>query len=184
MKRLAYIAMMLLVSGCATQAVIEHRNVIADVSQLHTWSAQGRMGITGVPQPGSGSFRWRQHDAISEINLHGPLGVGAVSVKLDHTLHITLSNGLHYDSDDAETELTARLGTHVPVQQLKYWLRGIPAPGASLWMDDTHKVLQQDGWIIEYNDSMIVDSLQLPRKITATHDGTRIRVVIEEWTLQ
>jgi len=176
--------MMLLASGCATQKIIDHRNVATDVSQLHTWSVQGRMGITGVPQAGSGSFKWQQLDANTQIHMHGPLGAGAVSVILDRSLHITTSNGAHFDGDDAITELAARLGTPIPFQQLKYWLRGIPAPGNFQWEQTTNKVLQQDGWRIEYSESMVVDSLSLPRKITATHDDVRIRIVVAEWSLQ
>ena len=157
---------------------------VMDVSQLHDWSMQGRMGITGVPQVGSGNFSWQQHDSTSQVNLHGPLGVGAVSLLLNDALHLTLANGVHYDGDEALSELEARLGTAVPVRQLSYWLRGLAAPGEHQWMDETHKVLQQDGWRIQYDDSMNVGSLQLPRKITATQNEVRIRVVIDEWKLQ
>ena len=142
------------------------------------------MGITGVPQSGSGSFSWQQHDEVSRVNLHGPLGTGAVSLVLDNALHVTLSNGVRYDADDALRELESKLGTAVPVRQLSYWLRGLAAPGEHQWSDDEKKSLQQDGWNIEYGDSMSAGTLQLPRKITAVHDAVRIRVVIEEWKLQ
>ncbi|MES1195974.1 MAG: lipoprotein insertase outer membrane protein LolB [Steroidobacter sp.] len=183
MKRLACIAMILFIGGCAIQKTREQHAVVNDASQLHVWSAQGRMGISGVPQAGSGSFNWQQHDQVSQLSLHGPLGTGAVSLLLDDTLHITLSNGAHYDSDAALQEMELRLGTAVPVRQLSYWLRGLAAPGEYQWTDGK-KTLQQDGWNIEYSDSMTVEALQLPRKITATHDAVRIRVVIEEWKLR
>lgn len=185
MKRIAYIAMILFISGCATQQAHKTNSMaVSDAAQLHDWSVQGRMGITGVPQAGSGNFSWQQHNDTSQVNLHGPLGVGAVSMLLDDTLHVTFSNGAHYDSDDALSELETRLGTTVPVRQLGYWLRGLAAPGEYQWSNESNKVLQQDGWRIEYDDSMNVDALQLPKKITATHDEVRIRVVIDEWKLQ
>ena len=182
-KRLACMAMMLCISGCATHQVIEKHEAVTDVSQLTAWSAQGRMGITGVPQAGSASFNWQQLDATSQINLHGPLGVGAISLLMDDTLHITLSNGTHYDAEAALHELELRLGAAVPIKQLRFWLRGQAGPGDYQWIDE-NKVLQQDGWRIEYIDSMQVDAIQLPKKITATHDAVRIRVVVEEWRLR
>jgi outer membrane lipoprotein LolB len=177
-------AIMLCIGGCATHQVDGKHEAVTDVSQLTAWSAQGRMGITGVPQAGSASFNWQQHDDVSQINLHGPLGVGAISLLLDDGLHITLGNGTHYDADAALRELELRMGAAVPIKQLCYWLRGEPAPGDYQWMNDANKVLQQDGWRIEYNESTMVNALQLPKKITATHDEVRIRVVIEEWKLR
>lgn len=191
MRRLILVCVLVLMSGCATRQTHEHASNITDPSLLRVWSAQGRMGITGVPQSGSGSFNWSQRDDVSQLNMHGPLGVGAISMRLDSSAHITLANGTHYNGDDALIELAARLGVSVPLQQLKFWLRGVPAPGEFQWLDDvgmnrsnSNKILQQDGWRIQYDDSILVDALQLPRKITATQNAVRIRVVIEEWKLQ
>ncbi len=180
-----YIAVsLLLLCGCVTQPATKPRSAINNIAMMRDWSAQGRMGIVGIAQSGSGRFIWQQHGDVSQVNLHGPLGAGAVSVTLSDVLHLTLSNGVHYDADDALRELEARLGAAVPVKQLSYWLRGIPAPGEFAWNNDGNKVLQQDGWRVEYSDSMQIDQLVLPRKITATHDQVRIRVVIEEWQLR
>jgi outer membrane lipoprotein LolB len=175
---------MLCVSGCITHPVVNKPIAATDVSQLHAWSAQGRMGITGVPQAGSASFNWRQRDETAQINLHGPLGVGAISLVMDDALHITLGNGTHYDAQAALRELELRLGTAVPLKQLRYWLCVQAGPGNYQWISNGNKVLQQGGWRVEYNELMTVDTLQLPKKITATHDQVRIRVVIEEWKLQ
>lgn len=174
----------LTMAGCATHSVQHVSTGYTDPSQLHHWSAQGRMGITGVPQGGSGNFSWQQRDAVSDVNLRGPLGMGAISITLDDTLHITTANGVRYDADAALNELEVRLGTSVPVKQLSFWLRGIPANGKYQWFnDDGKKILQQDGWRIEYADSIPMGALQLPKKITATQGAVRIRTVIEEWKL-
>jgi len=179
------LAIALIIAGCVTHSVQPVSTEYTDPSQLHHWSAQGRMGITGVPQGGSGNFSWQQRDAVSDVSLRGPLGMGAISITLDDTLHITTANGARYDADAAPNELEARLGTSVPVKQLSFWLRGIPASGKYQWFnDDDKKVLQQDGWRIEYTDSIPMGALQLPKKITATKGAVRIRAVIEEWNLE
>lgn len=182
MKKLVLVAVLFL-GGCVTQPPHETPSA-HEVSQLHHWLAQGRIGITGVARSGSGNFRWQQQGKVSQVNMHGPLGAGSISVLFDDTLHITLSNGAHYDADAALDVLSAQLGAPIPVKQMSYWLRGIPAPGDYQWVEGADKVLQQSGWRIEYGEAMTVDGLQLPRKISATHDQARIRVVINEWTLQ
>jgi outer membrane lipoprotein LolB len=178
------LAFALTIAGCATHPVSTVGTGFTDPSQLQHWSAQGRMGITGVSQGGSGNFSWQQRDDVSNVNLRGPLGAGSIAITLDNTLHVTTANGVRYDADAALNELETRLGTPVPVRQLSYWLRGIPAKGDYQWLNDAEKkVLQQDGWLIEYAESMFIGTLQLPKKITATHGAVRIRAVIEEWTL-
>lgn len=182
MKKFAFVFLLLL-GGCVTQKPGEISPPVSDVSQLQHWSAVGRIGITGVAQPGSGAFRWRQQNDVSQINLHGPLGTGSVNVLLNDSLHLTLGNGAHYDGEAALDVLSAQLGTAIPVRQMSYWLRGIPAPGEYRWLD-VNKVLQQNGWHIEYGELETVDGLPLPKKITAISDEVRIRVVITQWQLQ
>jgi len=187
MKYGATLAALLLIAGCTTTPKQSVTEPVTDATQLRDWYAQGRMGVSGVAQAGSGSFSWQQHGEVSQVNLHGPLGAGAVSLLLDTALHVTFSNGIRYDADDALRELELRLGAAVPVKQLSYWLRGVPAPGDYQWREDGKdgkRSLQQDNWTIEYDDSVQVEVIQLPRKITATHDAARIRVVIESWKLQ
>jgi len=184
-KYFVWLVAALMVTGCAIHSTKSISSAVSDPSELNNWSAQGRMGIAGVPQGGSGSFSWQQHGAVSSVNLHGPLGAGAISIRLDDSLHITTANGSRYDADAALNELESRLGIAVPVRQLSYWLRGIPAVGQYQWINDgDKKVLQQDGWRIEYADEMQFGALQLPKKITATQGPVRIRAVIEEWKLR
>ncbi|MES1191686.1 MAG: lipoprotein insertase outer membrane protein LolB [Steroidobacter sp.] len=178
------LVVLLLLGGCVTQPPRETIHDIKDVSQLRDWSAQGRIGITGVAQAGSGAFAWQQKNSISQVHLHGPLNTGSVYVLLDDTLHLTLGNGEHYDADAALDVLSAQLGTAIPVRQMSYWLRGVPAPGAYQWSSAGGRVLQQDGWHIEYGDTVDVNGLLLPKRITATRDAVRIRVVISQWQLQ
>lgn len=181
----------LILSGCVTREVrIEGPAAVQSASELRQWSLQGRMAVASSVQSGSGSFTWTQRDADSTVQLRGPVGVGSLMLSLQNEVpHITTSDGQQYDAQEALSELQARLGAPIPIAQLRYWLRGLPAPGKYQWLSSTPKVLQQDGWRIEYNEMAQHGALQLPTRLSATQvDASgaelRIRVVIEHWQLQ
>jgi len=185
----SYAALML--GGCITREVrIEGPTAVQSAIELRQWSAQGRIAVVSNVQSGSGSFTWTQHDADSTVQLRGPVGVGSFMLSLQNEVpHITTSDGQQYDAQQALSELQARFGAAIPITQLRYWLRGVPAPGEYQWLSSATKVLQQDGWRIEYNESAQHGMLQLPTRLNATQvdsSGTelRIRVVIEHWQLQ
>jgi len=181
MKYGAWLAVMLLMTGCTIHPA---KPVSERILNGERWSAQGRIGITGVAQSGTASFRWNQQGEVSRIQLRGPVGIGSMSIVADDSLHITSSNGTHYDADAALTELEMRLGVAVPVKQMRYWLRGMPAPGEYQWLSqhiDHQSVLQQDGWSIALGFNTY--ETQLPEKIMIAHQQIHIKIVIQNWDL-
>lgn len=182
---------LLLLSACATrEARIAGAELVRSADEVLNWSARGRMAVSGGAQAGSGAFTWTQHNADSVVQLRGPVGVGSLQLSLQNEVpHIVTGDGQQYDAEQALNELQARLGAAIPLTQLRYWLRALPAPGAYQWLAGATKVLQQDGWRIEYQEFAQQGSLQLPTRLSAIqHDANggelRIRVVIEHWQLQ
>jgi outer membrane lipoprotein LolB len=194
LKRVAVCSLLLaavMLTACATrESRIEGASTVQSASELHDWSAQGRMAVVSSSQSGSGSFNWMQHNADSTVQLRGPVGVGSLQLSLQNEVpHIIASDGMHYDADAALSELQARLGAPIPISQLRYWLRALPAPGDYQWLSTPNKVLQQAGWRIEYGELLKQGNVQLPMRLNATQvDASggelRIRVVIERWRLQ
>jgi outer membrane lipoprotein LolB len=186
MRRVIFIGLLLIASGCATQRAVPINDSLHFPSE--SWSAQGRIGITGVPQSGSASFDWTQRGDVSHLQLRGPIGMGSMTIDIDDSIHVTTSNGAHYDAENALKELESRLGVAMPVKQMRYWLRGMAAPGSGEWQpktpDGNHAILDQDGWHIEFElnaQSSGASQIQLPRKINASHEQIRIKVVVQGW---
>lgn len=184
------LVLLLMLSACATrESRIEGVSAAHSASELQRWTAQGRIAVIGVNQSGSGSFMWIQHDADATVQLRGPVGVGSLQLSLQgEVLHVVSSDGTHYDADAALNELQARLGTPLPISQLRYWLRLLPAPGEYQWLSGPGKILQQAGWRIEYGELISQGTVQLPTRLNATQltdaGELRIRVAIEHWQLQ
>ena len=78
-----------------------------------------------------------------------------------------------------------RVGWEVPVRALSYWVRGVVAPNGNARTRRDREgrlaLIRQDRWVVEYGGYLEVEGLSLPRKITATRDGNRVRLLIKQW---
>lgn len=176
---------LLALSACVTQQRINGPAIVRDANELSAWTAMGRIGVSGAAQSGSGGFTWRQQTESSDVQLRGPVGVGALQIKLQGAqLSIQSSDGAQYDADQAIAELETRLGAPVPVAQLRYWLVGIAAPNMQYqWSDGGNKTLEQNGWRIVYTEWAQRGELRLPVRFTLSRDQLRIVIVVQSWQL-
>ncbi len=78
-----------------------------------------------------------------------------------------------------------------PVSGLRYWIRGIPAPGGNArllgWNEQgrLHR-LEQDGWRVEMRNYRDVGDYRLPGKVfikRGEEDPVDVRLVIRQWGL-
>ena len=189
-RRVALLTLLLL-SGCATspgpadtQAAelrwMQHRESLATVLGFEL---QGRLADS---QGRSGELHWRQHaDDRFELQLRGPFGVGAIAIEGDAAgVWARTRDGSEFTTDP-EGWMQRRLGWHLPLQGMRAWALGVPAPGPAdrlVFDDDGHLLmLQQDGWTLRYDGYQDVGHLELPRKLEAQSDAIRLRLVIDSW---
>jgi outer membrane lipoprotein LolB len=155
-----------------------------DLATLATWQATGRMAVAASGSGGSGSFDWRQQGNESRIRLQGPVGIGGMQLTLDGDAVQLESGGRSLSSQAAWAELEARLGAPVPARNLRYWMLGLPAPGPSQWRSEAStRTLEQDGWVIVYEKTIEQSGAVLPARLTATNGTSRVRLVIDHWSL-
>ena len=99
----------------------------------------------------------------------------------------TASNGVTLQGSAASDALTASLGFSPPFSSLHYWVLGASDPGSSAQptLDTQQRLqhLQQDGWSIDYEDYAQVQQQWLPRRVTLTRAGLRLRLVVNSWQL-
>ena len=176
----------LLVSGCVTSpSSSEGPSEPVDLATLGQWRASGRMAVAADGNGGSGSFDWAQQGERTIIRMQGPVGIGGMQLMLDgNTVQLDASDGQRLEADAAWRELEARLGAPVPAKSLRYWLLGIPAPGEFRWLSqEAPATLEQQGWQIVYERTTTQSGAQLPTRLTATNGSSRVRLVIDRWSL-
>jgi outer membrane lipoprotein LolB len=180
-----------MLAGCAHQPTRPSGPIPADLAQLDRWHARGRIAVSGAENGGSGSFDWEQQRDFANVDIHGPIGIGSVNLKLrgdaaHPRVELRSSKGESFAGDAAWRELEARLGAPVPAGYLRYWMLGLPAPGEHRWIAQDPQgsaTLEQSGWQIEYQQYSDDPGARVPVRIRALSGAARVRIVIDRWRL-
>ena len=159
-----------------------HRETLAE---LETWALQGRVA-TGQLLGWTGNLNWRQNGEDFDVRLSGPMGAGGfrASGTLDRVVIRTGDRRMVTTEPDALVERT--LGWTFPLEPLRYWGRGLPAPGdydrISVDAQGRMVALEQDGWKIAFPEYAEPDGAPaLPERIVLDNGETRIRLVVDRW---
>lgn len=187
---LAALALALLLTGCAATPVgSPPESRTADPEQLTQWLAKGRIALAAHGEGGSGSFVWQQRSERTELAVRGPLGAGGLALVTDGTT-IELSDGAGQplNGEAARAELERRLGVRLPVAELRYWILGVPAPdrpGSGPVQTNSGPLpgFVQGGWVVSYEELRSQAGWSLPTRLTATTNGARVRIVVDDWIL-
>lgn len=192
MKPLIALSLAVLLAGCAATPSTPPPNDpqlawerhAERLRQLNHWQLRGRLAIQSEGEGWQLSMEWRQAADDYDIRLRGPLGQGAVRLQGNEFV-VVLDDGSGRTTLDSSPEqlLERQLGWPVPVTSLRYWVTGLPAPG-----DERHRLdaygrlasLEQADWSLRIDD---YQAQQLPRKLTATRNGTTVKLIISEWRL-
>ncbi len=193
-----------LLSACVTQAPLaplppgERDAALASQDARETllsahpqWHLEGRVGLSNGQRGGSGRIEWQQDDAAYVVALSAPITrqswriVGnAASARLEGL------KGGPRTGHDASTLLREATGWDIPVTALSAWVRGARAsqsgPAQLQFNVDGRLVrMQQDGWILDYDDWQQDASLgiDLPRRINAQRGEAKVRLVVDSWGL-
>ena len=186
MRRTAAVVFMVALGGCAVTPVAPPPFVPADPSAYTAWTASGRLALAANGEGGSGSFTWEQQAGLTTISLRGPLGAGAMRVTADgDRLSVTDGAGRSLGTEQTKVLLRDRLGADLPWSSLRYWMLGVPAPDGPSRVEDAGtaplRVIEQAGWRIGYDAFQPTQGASLPARFTATREGVRLKVTVDEW---
>jgi len=186
MKFLAGLLAVLSLAGCATTPVLESSQSAA---VLDAWQLMGRVSLTRGEEGWHASLNWQQQGDHFYLKISGPLGQGGFQLNGDDRGVVLVdADGKTFAAKDADVLLAQVTDWQLPVMGLRYWIRGLPAPGAGEAQsskDDSGRLnrLVQSGWTINYNRYQIVDDISLPDKLQLLRDDIAVRIVVDKWEL-
>lgn len=159
----------------------EHQSML---KKYLNWELSGKVGIRTNENSQSASLIWLQEQQHYQIDIHGPWGQGGASITgMPGDVTVNVSGGEQFKGSNPEFILYNELGWELPINDIYWWIRGLPSPETPY----THslennrlKSLQQRGWDIQY---IRYNSLTpaLPNKVRLTRNELKITVVVNSW---
>ena len=177
-----------LIAGCRTLTPLD-AGLDADFRLRGKIGVRQMDGSAGANNGGafSASFDWVQAGDAYRIELWGPFGQGRMRLAGDSRgVTITDARGRSVSEAAPEVLMERELGWSAPVDALRHWVRGSPAPGHAVSKpereDDERLVrFEQRGWVVELSRWRNHDTGWLPGRVVATQSGRRVTVVCREW---
>jgi outer membrane lipoprotein LolB len=173
-------------SACVTNRPaapsLQWQQRVSELQLASAWQLDGRAAAALGSQGWQATLNWRQVDIYAEVRLAGPFGIGALLLKQEPD-GISL-NGAP-PSDAVLSQLQERLGFALPLDNLRFWLLGVPDPNSPFTLarndQDRARQLTQAGWSIAYDRYAPVAGDLLPARLTLSHDDVRVRIIIDHW---
>ncbi len=196
MRNLLVPTITLLLTGCAglgPQESVEGPGNAEDwkthkahVSEIDGWQISGKIGIQAPRDSGSGTLFWLQRQDYFDIRLSGPLGRGATRLTgRPDAVALEVAGQGRFEADSPEALVESQLGWQLPVSNLLWWVRGLPAPDSSsrIAVDANGRLasLEQDGWDVQYLGYIEEDGYSLPNRIKLAGRDLKITLVVKDW---
>lgn len=156
---------------------------------LSSWNISGAIAAKNNKKGWTASLNWLQQGPNQyQIRLFGPLGGGTVLIDRQDSV-VTFTDGpKKKTSANAEELLQKETGIRLPVNNLYYWVRGLPAPGSaqSTQRDKENRIISinQNGYTINYTGYTTIAGMNLPSKIRLQGHGVMIKLVIKHWEIK
>lgn len=155
-------------------------------SSISSWEIRGAMAAKNKSKGWSATMNWVQNGPNSyRIRLMGPLGAGSVLINKEGNT-ITFQDGpKKISSTNAAELLRQQTGINLPVGNLYYWIRGLPAPGkVEQRTQEKHLTqLKQDGYTVSFDQYTSVKGFELPGLIRLEGNGVMVKVIIKKWII-
>lgn len=148
------------------------------------WRLRGKLGFRSPARSGSGFIDWQQENDKLRIKLSGPLGQGTTIIEGDGA-DITLEAPGENGPLNPVQLLQREYGWQLPTWQLRFWVRGLPAPASpheATWDAQTKllQTLKQDEWQLEYS-RYSKHRTPLPEKLILIRDSVKLTLIIKRW---
>ncbi len=162
----------------------------ASLGRLDHWKLTGKLAVRQPSDSGTAIINhWIQDGEAYDLALSSSfLGMGSTRLKgVPGFIELTLPNGETYRSGEPESLVQAATGWQLPLENLTWWIRGLPSPGSDyrLLFDEQGSlaIIRQDGWEIRYDrwQDFLASYPALPARITALKQDKRVRLVVSDW---
>ncbi len=197
MRRWLVLAVCLGLASCATvikeprkgpyRGVIEAR--LAQLADQNNWELEGRLAVRRGDEGFSAAIRWKQSGERFDIRLLDPLGRRVAWLRgTPRRVTLTTSDGKTYRGVDPQRLLKQNLGWGIPLDSLKYWVKGMPDPHKVSWREEYDDIgrpvlLEQAEWRVRLSRYASDQPLALPNMVRLEREGFRAKLLVDARTV-
>ena len=158
--------------------------------QLEEFTLSGKLGFRNDDEAFSVAVNnWLQKADYYQLDLSSTFfGLGAVRISGSPSwIEVQEPDEEPVWSNYPNETIEQLLGFPLPVQRIRYWIRGIPAPQSEATevknLLGLTEEMQQDGWTIQLDRYRDVKGLPLPGRIKVIRDDTKITLAVASWAI-
>ena len=156
----------------------------ARLAQSPQWSLDGRVAVSDGQDGGSGRIAWRQDRDDYVIEIRAPVSRQTWRLtQRDGELVLEGARQQPVRGADAEDLLAREVGWHLPIAQMRWWVRGLAArPDAVVELDERGlpRTIREAGWQVAYTRFDQADP-PLPVRIEAIRAPYKVRLAVSAW---
>lgn len=173
----------ILLTGCMQaprpQKIVPLEKRTQYLQQLQHWQATGRIAISDTQENINAAFTWKQDADKFHVHFSSPFSTDTVTITGD-------ANNFKIVATSGNTDDDVQLEKQLPLLQMSAWLKGLAAINSSpviIKYDRCNQLqtLQQDGWLIEYQNYAATEPISLPEKLTITDGNTKAKLLVKNW---
>ena len=168
------------------QPVTDWQRHQQQLQSLKQWQLNGKLAFRSPAESGSASLRWQQQEHQYQMRLSGTFGIGTTYIE-GNQQQVVLRKGDEQLIAASSQQLTYDLlGVPLSVEDLTYWVRGIPAPTTPV-TSQSHdpqgllSQLEQGGWQLTFSRYRQSGNWLLPGKIDGTKGELSFKLVVKGW---
>lgn len=185
-KHLLTTLALLLLAGCATRSIDRTRYPLpTEVIELKRWELDGRIALRNGKEGFTAGLNWVETPDSYLFELTGPLGETRARLNATPGLAtLELPNEPVLSSPNTELLLADHFGWAVPVESLKFWVRGLPDANSEQVQLDPEGRLQtfeSRGWQVRYLEWQQANGLTLPKRLEARNDQLQLKLSLHDW---
>ncbi|MCV6604246.1 MAG: lipoprotein insertase outer membrane protein LolB [Porticoccaceae bacterium] len=156
---------------------------------LQQWQLNGKLAFRSPAESGSASLRWQQQAQQYKVRLSGTFGIGTTYIE-GNDQQAVLRRGDEQLAAANSRQLTGDLlGVPLSVEDLTYWVRGIPAPTTPVSVRDHDpqgllSQLEQGGWQLTFSRYRQSGEWLLPGRIDGKKGELSFKLVVKRWEFE
>ncbi|WP_159566295.1 lipoprotein insertase outer membrane protein LolB [Budvicia diplopodorum] len=162
------------------------------VEALTQYQTRGSFAYINSTQKVYARFFWQQDQPERyRLLLTNPLGNTVMELNVQPGLvQLTDDKGQRYVSDDAEKMIQEMTGMNIPLNNMRKWMLGLPAGAKDFTLTPEARLkkvsLDQNGelWVVDYQKYDANSQPTLPSLLEIVHGDDRIKLKMDNWTLQ